>query len=239
MGKSPEKFKTYGNVFDQFTLRNLFKLSSQHIIDELKSTVLIGKEANIFTASTSEDGQPGRDVIVKIYRLENCDFNKMYDYIKYDPRYAHLKTRRRAIIFAWAQREYRNLLKAREVGVRVPLPIKCLYNINVMELIGDPAPMLKDAIPEKKEQRTAMYKQILTAMRKLHNAGLVHGDLSEFNILNDDGVPVLIDFSQATPLNSPTAQELLERDVKNICRFFKKNGVSCDELSAMRTIVSG
>ena len=81
MGKiTREKFKTYGNVFDEFTNRNLFKLATQGHFEELESTVSIGKEANIFTARTKD----GELKIVKIYRLENCDFNKMYDYIKYE-----------------------------------------------------------------------------------------------------------------------------------------------------------
>ena len=50
--KTREKWKTYENVFDQFTLRTLFKLSSQGHFDELKSPISIGKEANVFTAET-------------------------------------------------------------------------------------------------------------------------------------------------------------------------------------------
>ena len=229
---TPEKFKTYGNVFDEFTHRNLFKLATQGIIEEIESPISIGKEANIFTASTKE----GESVILKIYRLETCDFNRMYDYIRYDPRYAHLKAKRRSIIFAWAQREFRNLLKAREAGVRVPLPIKCLYNINVLELIGNPAPKLKDDIPEQHVERQAMYEQVITAMKKMFHAGLIHGDLSEFNILNDAGTLTLIDFSQATPLKNPNAMNLLDRDIRNICNFFKKKGVDCDPTQAKRLI---
>ena len=69
-----DKFKTMHNVFDNFTNLTVFKLISQGHFDGLESPVSIGKEANIFTAKKGE----GR-VIAKIYRLEACDFNRMYD----------------------------------------------------------------------------------------------------------------------------------------------------------------
>ena len=110
-----EKFKSMHNVFDEFTNRAIFKLISQGHFDGLQSPISIGKEANIFTALKGD-----RKVIVKIYRLETCDFNKMYDYIKEDPRYVNLKGKKRKIIFAWVQREFRNLLIARQASVNVP-----------------------------------------------------------------------------------------------------------------------
>lgn len=216
MRNPKEKFKTYKDVFDEFTLRNLFKLSKNHF-EELKSPISIGKEGNIFTAETKD----GKKVIVKIYRLETCDFNRMYSYIKYDPRYSGLKKNKRKVIFAWAQREYRNLLKVREIGVRAPTPIVLKDNILVMELIGDaaPSPKLKDAIPKNPNK---FYKKIAEYMKKMYKKGYVHADLSEFNILNYNESPVFIDFSQCTPIDAPNAKEFLERDIRNITRFFKK-----------------
>jgi RIO kinase 1 len=227
-----EKFKTWGNVFDQFTERNLFELSSKGHFLELKSPVSIGKEANVFTAEQKD----GKLIIVKIYRLETCDFNRMYDYIKYDARYLNLKAKRREIIFSWAQREFRNLMKAREAGVRVPLPIQCKNNILLMELIGgkEPAPKLKDMYPEDPAR---FLKKAIEYMKKMWKAGLVHGDLSEFNILNWNEKPVFIDISQGTITKSINAEELLERDVKNMCRFFKKIGVEKDKEEMLKEIV--
>ena len=65
-------------------------------------------------------------------------------------------------------------------------------------------------------------------MKLLYKIGLIHGDLSSFNILNYKERPVLIDFSQATMIKTPNSQELLERDVKNILHFFKKLGIEAD-----------
>lgn len=221
---SKEKFKTYGNVFDQFTLRNLFKLSSQGHFDELKSPIFVGKEANIFSAITTDNKQ----VIVKIYRLETCDFNKMFNYIRLDERYANLKAKKREIIFAWTQREFRNLMKSREINIRVPTPICVLHNIIVMEFIGETvvAPQVKDSIPTNP---TKFFEKTKKYMKILHKNRLVHGDLSEFNILNFNENPVFIDFSQGTLNNAMNYNELLERDIRNMCRFFNKIGVDCNK----------
>jgi len=214
-----EKYKTKHGVFDEFTNRTLFKLiSSGHFIG-LESPICIGKESNVFTAKKKD----GDRVIVKIYRLETCDFNIMYNYIKNDPRYANIRRKKRNVIFEWVQREYRNLLISREAKVNVPTPITFKNNILVLEFIGEGdeiAPKLKDKVPKNKKQ---FYEKIVNGMKRLYKAGLVHADLSSFNILNFNETPVIIDMSQSTTLNNPQAQEFLERDAKNISQFFNKH----------------
>ena len=226
-----EKFKVWGDVFDGFTHSILIKMISQHYFDGLESPFSIGKEANVFTALTEK----GR-VVVKIYRLETCDFNKMYDYIKADPRYANLKGKKRKIIFNWVEREYRNIMKARETGVRVPMPITFMNNVLVLEFIGDIeiAPRVKDLIPKLPDD---FFMQVIEGMKKIYRGGLVHADLSGFNILNYNENPVFIDFSQATTLNNPRSMEFLERDIKNVCTFFSKIGAKTDEKLCMKYIL--
>jgi RIO kinase 1 len=219
-----EKFKTYANVFDNFTHRNLFKLASQGHFDELKSPIQVGKEANVFTAQKKD----GTFVAVKIYRLENCNFNQMYDYIKADTRYMNLKKNRRDIIFSWTQREYRNIMKAREAKIRVPKPITIKDNIIVMELIGKtvPSKQLKDDIPQDVEKS---FNTIIKYIKLLWQNELVHGDLSQFNILNDNDRIVFIDFSQGLMSESYIAKEYLLRDLTNVCNFYaKKANFSCN-----------
>ncbi|RME53991.1 serine protein kinase RIO [Candidatus Woesearchaeota archaeon] len=218
--KSKEAWKTYKNVFDEYTLRNLFKLQAQGHFEELESPIAIGKESNVFTARTAS----GERVIVKIYRLETCDFLKMFQYLRSDPRFEGLRNQRRKTIFAWTKREFRNLMRAREV-VRVPAPLVFRDNILVLELIGgsEPAPRVKDARPLDPE---GFFVEVAKMMGALWRAGLVHGDLSEFNILNDAEVPVFIDFSQSTVVQDSLAPELLERDCRNVARFFAKLGVA-------------
>ncbi len=229
--RTKEEWKTYGNVFDQFTIQNLQKLSGQGHFVGLKSAIALGKEANIFSAEKDD----GSLIIVKIYRLENCNFNKMHDYLIADKRYMNTKRGKRQIIFAWCQREFKNLMNAREI-IKVPTPITFKDNIILMEFIGDaePAEQLKNSRPKNIE---AFYKKTISNMKKLYDSGLVHADLSGFNILNNHDEPVFIDFSQGTTSDSPHATELLQRDCRNIAQFFKRLGVETSEEEIFKSIV--
>jgi RIO kinase 1 len=226
-----EKWKTWGNVFDEFTIRTLFKLSSQGHFENLESPLFIGKESNVFSAKT----KTGK-IVVKIYRLHTCDFNRMYDYIKSDPRYSSLKKQRRQIIFAWTKREYRNLMKAREFGVRCPTPLAVMNNVLLLEFIGDDyaAPKLKDLPPENPEE---FLDEIIKNYKKLHKCGLVHADFSSFNILNYNEKPVFIDFSQCTSIEDSRAEEYLDRDIRNICNYFRKIGFKVSEEDVKKKIL--
>src|SRR3989338_3208108 len=207
-----ERFKTARGVFDEFTNRNLFELESRGVFDTLVSPFEVGKESNVFIAKKGK-----QHLIVKIYRVQNCDFKRMYDYIRKDVRYEYLKKHRRDIIFAWVQREYKNLFRAQQAQVAVPQPLAWKYNILVESMIGEemPAPTLKDALPANPLE---FFKLVVEEMKKLYKGGLIHGDLSSFNILNHNEKPYLIDFSQATVTTTPNWNELLQRDLNNICR---------------------
>ncbi len=217
-----ERFKTMKGVFDEFTHRNLFTLQSKGVFEELVIPLKVGKESNVFIAKKGD-----KKIIVKIYRVQNADFKRMFEYIRKDPRYQYLNNKRRKIIFSWTQREYKNLLRAEKAGVRVPKPLSWKYNILVEEFIGngEPALPLKDNLPNYPYQ---FFDDIVAEMRKMYQAGLIHGDLSAFNILNYNEKPVLIDFSQATMVKTPNSDELLRRDIKNILQFFKKLNVNED-----------
>ena len=149
----------------------------------------------------------------------------MFEYIKQDPRYDWLKNQKRQIILAWAQREYKNLKRATTAKINVPKPLGWKNHIIVEELIGNPAPPLKDAFPAYPHQ---FLQDLIAQIKKLYTAGMVHGDLSAFNILNHNEKPILIDFSQTTLLRAPNSHQLLERDIKNICAFFNKYKIKCD-----------
>ena len=230
-----EEWKVYGNVFSKHSLELLFKMSSQGYFENLESPVSVGKEANVFTAITKDRER----IIAKIYRLENCNFSKMREYLITDPRYVSTTKNSRMIIFTWVQREYRNLMIAREV-IKVPRPIAFKDNVVLMEFIGDtdPAPELKGhpaADPKK------FYAKVITNMNKLYSKGLIHGDLSPFNILNYNEEPVFIDFSQGTMKDATNAEELLRRDITNICTYFRKYfTIKKDEEEKLYTkIISG
>ncbi len=150
--------------------------------------------------------------------------------------YRQVRKQRRKVVFAWAHREFRNLLKAREAEVRVPTPYTVMSNILIMEFIGNEqaAQKLNKDKPEKPKE---FFKEVVEQMRKLYKAGLIHADLSGFNILNYNQKPVFIDMSQATPLDNPNAQEYLKRDVHNICELFKKWGVKAEEEQVLKKIL--
>ncbi len=223
MPRSREEWKTYGDVFDTFTFRTLFHLASTGIFDKIESPIALGKESNVFSAKRGKG-----KVCLKIYRLEVADFKRMYEYIRTDPRYVELKHHQRKIVFAWTQREYRNLLKAREAGLRCPTPLAFENNVLVMELVGEksPAPLLKNQPPQNPKKFMGM---VIEDMKKLHDSGLVHGDLSEYNILNHNEIPVMIDFSHTTQKKNPIFDDLLARDIKNVARYAVKIKSGFDE----------
>jgi RIO kinase 1 len=217
--KDSNDFKVHGDVFDERTLMNLYSLAKKGEIDSFGGAISTGKEANLFLAKGA-----GGYLAVKIYRIATSDFKSMQDYIAGDPRFGSLKGTKRAVVGAWTKKEYRNLLRAEEAGVRVPHPNITRENILIMEFIGQddrPSPMLKDA-DLSIEDATAAYDKIIEFIVLLYKkASLIHADLSEFNILYNEG-PVIIDMGQSVTLEHPMAGKFLSRDISNIARFFKK-----------------
>jgi RIO kinase 1 len=215
---SSNKFRALENVFDQSTLRGLFKLSSQGYFEEVASPLSTGKESNVFTASYKDETR-----IIKVYRTSEGSFKKMYEYMKPDPRFTGLKGTRLSVVYTWAMKEYRNLLKAREKDVVAPIPYAVYKNILIMEFFD--CEILHVDPPKEPEK---FYEKLIKEVKKLFKAGLVHADLSEFNILNNGGEPVLIDFSHAVGLKYPNVQRLLRRDIENLVRYFNKFGLELD-----------
>ena len=225
--KSDADRRVGSEVFDKKTLETLYKLANQGYLHVLNGAISTGKEANVFKGWDEDDNL----VAVKIYRVTTSDFKKMQNYIQGDPRFHVKTTNKRQIIHAWVNKEFRNLKRACEHGVRVPKPIVAKNNILVMEFIGDedgnPAPILKDVyVPNPRE----VLEKLIEYIKILYNdAKLVHGDLSAFNILINDGKPVIIDISQGIVVDHPLSEELLNRDITNLTKDFKKLGVQISE----------
>jgi len=146
----------------------------------------------------------------------------MLPYIEGDPRFAHVRRGTRSLVYTWAQKEFKNLQRASNVGVRVPKPIAVSKNVLIMEFIGEEgvsAPLLKETILQKPRE---IYQKLLTYVKKLYQeAKLVHADLSEYNIMIWKDEPVLFDFSQAVLLEHPMANKFLQRDLENLYRYFR------------------
>jgi RIO kinase 1 len=217
--KDSDDLKVKGDVFDTRTLMNLYALASKGVIDALGGEISTGKEANLFYAIHKDQA-----LAIKIYRITTSNFKAMQDYMHGDPRFGNIKGTKKAIISAWTRKEFRNLKRAEEVGVRVPHPITTRENILIMELISqmdNPAPQIRDVNFDLDEARRIFDKLCDYISRLYNQADLVHADLSEFNVLYD-GEPVVIDMGQSVTLEHPLASKFLARDIANIARYFKK-----------------
>jgi RIO kinase 1 len=226
--KDSSDLKLESGVFDVPTLKTLYTMSNKGIITAFGGVVSTGKEADVFHAI----GENGREMAVKIYRISTSDFQSMENYLIGDPRFSNIRGTKKDIVFAWTKKEHRNLERAREAGIKAPEPYTSERNILVMEFIGKDgvsAPRLKDVKPAEPQR---IYDTVAQYMRLLYQkAKLVHGDLSEYNILLYEDEPVIIDMGQAVMLDHPMSREFLARDVKNVVRYFKKLGVDCSEES--------
>ncbi len=220
--KDADQKKTYDEVFDYNTLLSLYKYISRGTIDLLEHVISTGKEGNVFRAID----QDGNMLAVKIYRISTATFKNLTMYITGDPRFRKAPKDHRRLVYLWAQKEYKNLQSMFNAGVAVPKPIACSNNVLIMEYIGNSecsAPMLKDVSLEKPEKT---FKSIIEMIKRTYlNANLVHGDLSEYNILVDDENLYFIDVGQAVVRGHPMAEELFKRDVANIVKYFNKIGV--------------
>ncbi len=225
--------KVVDEVFDRQNLMRLYKLISDGVIDRLDFPIATGKEGNVFRATTRD----GKLVAVKIYRTTNASFKDMAKYVQGDPRFKGITTNRRKLILAWAAKEFGNLERLTEAGVRVPRPIAHYQNIIVMEYIGDevePARELRNVRIENPEE---IARKILSYIRLAYQkARLVHGDVSEFNVLMLGQEPVLIDVGQGVLLEHSLAEELLDRDVANVARYFRKYGLHIDPKKELEVI---
>ena len=150
--------------------------------------------------------------------------------IEGDERFKKIKQKKRQIVEVWAKKEFKNLEKAIKAGVRVPKPIISRKNILIMEFIGEDkisAPLAKDRPPKSPKK---WLTKVLNTIKDLYQKeGLIHGDLSEYNILNYDEEPVFIDIGQGVLKDHPMAKELLMKDIKNIFKWFKKLKVDTPE----------
>ena len=86
--------------------------------------------------------------------------------------------------------------------------------------------MLKDSPPQ---DLTKFAEKTIISLKKLRKAGFVHGDLSEYNILNFKETPYFIDFTQSTTLKNPQYEELFSRDIKIISSYFKKQNFDIEK----------
>ena len=125
----------------------------------------------------------------------------------------------------WIKREYFLLNKLSSSGALVPHVYDYNQNSIIMEYIGTkniPAPMIKDVSLTQKEAKKA-FVEVIKSIKIFYDNGIVHGDLSEFNILWWHHQPFIIDFPQAIDIRvNSNYLNLLNRDIDRVIHFFKK-----------------
>jgi RIO kinase 1 len=220
--KRSEEYQALEEVFDRSTLMTIYEYMNKGTIGEIHGVVKAGKEARIYWATTPQ----GKELAIKIYLTLSAEFKKgKIIYIEGDPRFRNVRHDTRSLVFAWALKEYKNLELAVKAKVRVPKPIDVKNNVLIMEFIGKngtSAPVMKEEPPKNPQQ---VYEQLLEYIRRLYQkAQLVHGDISEYNVMLWRNKPILFDIAQAVRLEHPMAQQFLTRDLNNLNRYFKNHG---------------
>lgn len=199
------------------------------LIDEVLSRLMSGKEADVYVVRTR-----GELRCAKVYKEAiKRSFKKAAQYT--EGRKVKNSRRQRAMEKGskfgrkeqeqiWQNAEVDALYLLAEAGVRVPEPYGCLDGVLIMELIvdanGDVAPRLGD-ISMGDEEAIGHHAFVMQDIVRMLCAGLVHGDLSEFNVLMDEYGPVIIDLPQAVNASANNnAKSMLKRDVDNMTNYF-------------------
>ena len=199
------------------------------LVDEVLSQLMSGKEATVYTVKCG-------DVIrcAKVYKEANKrSFKKAAQY--QEGRKSRNSRRARAMEKgskygrnqqeeAWQNAEVDALYLLASAGVRVPEPYGCFDGVLLMELItdehGDVASRLNDVVMDA-EQAREDHDVVMVYIMRMLCAGVVHGDLSEFNVLVDEYGPVIIDLPQAVDAAANNnAKKMLERDVNNMTTYY-------------------
>ena len=235
--KRSEDYQVIEEVFDKSTLMVIYDLLNKGVIDEIHGVVNAGKEARVYWGKDTN----GKELAIKIYLTSSADFKKgMIPYIEGDPRFAHVRRDTRSLIYTWAQKEFKNLQRAKDAGVNVPEALAVQKNVLVMEFIGKDgqrAPLMKETALEDSEK---VFKRLLTYVKRLYRkGGLVHADLSEYNVMIWKGKPVIFDVAQSVLVKHPMADRFLRRDLENLHKFFKRKVLDILSVDEMYERVTG
>jgi RIO kinase 1 len=218
--------------------KGLQPLVDDGIVDEVLRQLKSGKEASVYVVACGD-----RLRCAKVYKeAERRGFHKLAEYQEgrktRNSRDARAKGKRgrhgRSVQEAeWKNAEVEALYRLAAAGVRVPLPYGVFDGVLLMELLldlqGSPAPRLNE-MAMTAEQALRWHRFMMAQIVRMLCAGLIHGDLSEFNVLVDANGPVIIDLPQAVnAAANNNAFRMLERDVNNMRASF---GIAAPELLA-------
>jgi len=239
-GEAKEK-STAEKAVDENTRIILQKVINVELVESYGGIVAAGKEAIVIhaTGGTLAPYQADKrisilsetvpaEMAVKVFKTTLNEFKARDRYIKDDYRFKDRfkKMNPRKMIRMWCEKELFNLKLLRDAGILCPEPVCIKKHILFMRFIGDqgiPAPRLARAEVTKQKTRIDIMAQVIEVMEKMwKNAGIVHADFSEFNILYFQRQIWVIDVSQAVTRDHPFALDFLLRDCRSINRFFTK-----------------
>lgn len=211
------------------TPKRIQPLIEDGIVDEVLSSLMSGKEASVYIVRCGDEIR-----CAKVYKdAAQRSFKKASQY--QEGRKVRNSRRARAIEKGskfgkgqqeeeWQNAEVDALYRLARAGVRVPTPYGCFDGVLVMELVtnddGEVAPRLND-VAMSAEQAIEDHTVMMHYIKLMLCEGLVHGDLSEFNVLVDDYGPVIIDLPQAVDASANNhAEWMLERDINKITQYY-------------------
>ena len=169
---------------------------------------------------------------IKIYKTSILVFKDRDKYVSGEFRFrgGYGKKNPRKMVRTWAEKEMRNLTRLWNAGIPCPRPILLRSHVLLMDFLGTedgwPAPRLHDVELSESKARELYWDLALTVRKIYHICQLVHGDLSEYNLLYHKGKAFVIDVSQSVEHDHPNALEFLRKDINNLNEFFKKKGVN-------------
>ena len=206
----------YRLTFMGYDALALHTLAKRGVIERVSPTPIgVGKESDVYAGDAVGDSK----VVLKFHRLGRTSFRQIR-------RFRSWIGNRRHITWLYESRlsahtEYKALVLAYNAGINVPRPITVNRHTVVMLYInGVQLSEVGDV-----EDPEDLYWGIIENTKKLFaDVGIVHGDLSEFNVMIDldSGDPYIIDWPQWVPRNAPGALDMLRRDITNITRYFTK-----------------
>ncbi|MDF0378128.1 PA4780 family RIO1-like protein kinase [Methylophilus sp. YYY-1] len=211
------------------TPKRLEPLLEDGVIDEVMRQLMSGKEATVYVVRCGEETR-----CAKVYKEANKrSFRQSVDYTEgrkvKSSRQARAMAKgskygKQAQEEAWQSAEVDALYRLAAAGVSVPTPYQFYEGVLIMDLVtdaqGNAAPRLNDVVFTAEEARHH-HQSLLKEIVRMLCAGIVHGDLSEFNILLSAHGPIIIDLPQAVDAaGNNHAMSMLERDVGNLAHFF-------------------
>jgi RIO kinase 1 len=219
-------------------------VTSQAAVDTELGVLKTGKEADAFLLERAVPDSPGEAVVMvaKRYRGEDHrDFHRSAEYAAgrrvrntRDTRAMAAKSAHGRAVAAgqWAWAEWESLKRLWTLGLAVPYPVQIDGTELLMEWIthdGETAPRLAQVRPGP-ELLASYFQQVRDFLGDMAAHGLVHGDLSAYNILAAGDRLVVIDLPQVIDLvGNPTGMDFLLRDCTNVCRWFQARGLAVDE----------